>query len=521
MPHLLILISYLCVFTTKGIGVTLPKLDENKEHRIAILDLMPFFASARYRGLSNELFEKTNRELKKILRYTVSSQEQVYTLFSRVLEKNNREWRESGLNEIDELAAAGNISMLLYAKSDFQLNDAREFNISVKLYFAPESADITLGNLTGRLDQAGIILPIDGMVRLISQTVSRMLGKEPQKSALGSEMILLLAPKYNNNNELSELQKQTAGEQNFVIDRLRREHGYNLVYYAEFLRNNNIRPFQRSEGKLANWIKKNDIQRILYMKVKTGLVTLINVVEGRPKRKVTFDVDTPSAFKSSKINEIARGFYIEPKIKIETINELSNVSVTSWRDVSFEIGFNPFYQFILAGDTRELNFLGGGFLIHMRAPIASIFNIPASRTQTSSDFSRSLFFGLSLHSAYVRENLIVRQTLPVTGVQADQSLTRWFQNYTIAFEVSYLYPVTPSFRAGLSLRPGYHIGFFGNTLTSSPSEIYRNFALYSGLEANFLITQGLSLNLGIGYSTHSTRFAFHGFYSSLGISFIL
>ena len=513
IPHLLILFFYLCVFTTQQMGVTLPKLNKNKEHRIAVLDLMPFWSSTRYRHLSDELFQKTNREFKKKFRYTISSQRQVHSLFSKVLKKNGRKWREARLNEIRELAAAGNISILLYAKSDFKRNSANEFNISVKLYLPSERADLTLGKLTGKLDRAGVTLPIDDMVRLISQSIRSMLGNQTPRSARGSGMVLLLAPKYT--NALSTLQKQTRDEQNFVINYLYREHRYNLVYYAEFLRNNNIRPFRRSEGKLVTWIQRNRIQRILYMKVKNNSVTLINVVEGRPKHKATFDVDTPARIKNSKINKIAQGFYIKPNIQTASGSGLSTVA-TNLQNVSFELGFNPFYQLVLAGDTKKLNFLGGGFLIHIRAPLASIFGM-----STSTGFSRSLFFGLSLHSAYIRENSIVRQTLPEIGVQVDQNLARWFQNYTVAFEVSYLYPVTPSFRAGLSLRPGYNIGFFGDTLTSSPSEVYGDFSLYSGLEANFLIAQGFSLNLGIGYSTHSLNFVFHGFYSSLGISFLL
>ena len=437
----------------------------------------------------------------------------MHSLFSKVLKKNGRKWREARLNEIRELAAAGNISILLYAKSDFKRNNANEFNISVKLYLPSKKADLTLGKLTGKLDRTGFTLPIDDMVRLISRSISKMLGKQTPGSARDTGMVLLLAPKYT--NALSELQKKTRDEQNFVINYLYREHRYNLVYYAEFLRNNNISPFRKSEGKLVTWIKKNRIQRTLYMKVKNNSVTLANIVEGRPKHKATFDVDAPARIKNSKLNKIAAGFYIKPDIQTVSGNDLSTVAV-NLQNVSFEIGFNPFYQFVLVvDDTKKLNFLGGGFLIHMRAPLTGIFNM-----STSTGFSRSLFFGLSLHAAYIRENLIVRQTLPEFGVQVNQNLARWFQNYTVAFEVSYLYPVTPSFRAGLSLRPGYNIGFFGDTL-SSPSNIDGGFALYLGLEANFLIAQGFSLNLGIGYSTHSLNFVFHGFYSSLGVSFLL
>ena len=343
--------------------------------------------------------------------------------------------------------------------------------------------------------------------------------------------VILILPQLNTPSGDEQENKQTDIEINHIKKAIADHYDVQMLFFTEHLKKNIFltMPSDTKKDFLKSLIKKDKIHKFLKVKMEAGLITTKVIVNYKFKRQFTYSIGASNAIKKvnfqkmaytlglKKENVIRRGktaFKISALQKIKKSDSTTKLN-RNWQNIIYEVGLNPFYQLSWASfsDVHLLSHFGGGLTLYSRISINQIqrlFTKSGTLNQPTKKFGgwlSALHLGASFTPVYS---------------QSDTPLQNNFlQNYLFSFELSYLYPITKTWRLGLGFRPGFYLAYLSsNNGVFTKNVQFRNIVLPITLEVNYLINSSLILNVGLSenlYGLTSNSFI-HGVGILVGFS---
>ena len=373
-------------------------------------------------------------------------------------------------------------------------------------------------------------------------------GKGVKTATKKRKSLILVLPKLNTSSEDEQEKKQTDTEINHIKKIIHDYYNARILFLTDYIKHDIFlaMPSDAKQDLLKSLIKKYKIHRLLKVKMEAGLITTKVIVNYKFKRQFTYSIEASNAIKKVNFQKMAYTLGLKKAtivrrgksaFKISALQKMqkNNDKTTSkhslsqklkksdsttklnpnWKNVIYEIGLNPFYQLSWTSfaDVHLFNYLGGGLTLYSRISINQIqrlFTKSGTLNQPTKKLGgwwSALHLGASFTSVYSQLDT--------------PSHNSFLQNYLFSFELSYLYPITKTWRLGLGVRPGFYLGYLSsNNGVLSNNVQFRNIALPITLEVNYLINSSLILNIGLSenlYDLTSNSFI-HGVGILVGFS---
>ena len=490
--------------------------------RVAVLAFANSSNLSEYEYLSESISDTIRSRLNQIFEYEKVSQKKVTKRLSSLLKKAKRRWYQMQLLDIKALAKKEKLDIVIYgnyrriAKTKDGVDQAE---IITSIYFAKKDQNVVLDTSLSELS-IQILTTAETIAEHSVDEIQIIVGGEEEDD---SPAILVNV----NVGEDQSNSKEVRKEIKYIRRHLEKEHGQKVIFLSDYLGENKGVPPPESvkeKSSLVRWSKKYDIKKIIRVRVKIAgdLVQIDVIKEGRPQKEVQYELNAPPEVKKENLKQVKKLLKIRKKRGKVSLS-VAAVSKYNWKDASYEIGLNPFYQATLGavGQQGPLSPLGGGAALYFRTPLSSMITpgkqASAKNSQPSANrFADSLFFGVHLSANYFQ------QTFSSSGSTEDML----FQSYLVSFEIAFLYTFTGELRAGLSLRPGYYIGFSSQSLGTvstgrSLERLYSGFVLPVFLEMNYLFSDRFALNVGLGNFIYDILGnTVHGLSCFIGVSYV-
>ena len=493
--------------------------------RVAVLDFANTNNLSEYAYLSRSIADAIKVRLNQIFEYEKVSNRKVRRSFSSLLRKAKRKWYRMELLDIKAVAKKEKLDVVIYGSYKRIAKRKRgvdQVEVITSIYFAKKDHNIILDKKTSELNPK-ILTTSENIAEYSVDRIKAIIGAEEAEEEEEDESPAILVNVNVGENQSDS--KKVRKEIEYIRRNLEKEHGQKVIFLPDYLdKNTGVQPPEsvKKKSSLISWSKKYDIKKVIRVRVKIvrGLVQIDIIKEGKPQKEVRYELDDPPKVKKEKIKRVKKLLKIPKKKKKKVSLSVAVVSRFNWKDVSYEVGLNPFYQ-ATQGGAGPISSLGGGFTLYFRTSLRSIIMLgkqasDKNNRSTANWFANSLFFGTHFSANYFQ------QTFSSPSGTADL----FFQNYLVSFEASFLYPFTGELRAGLSLRPGYYIGFSSQglgaiSMVSTDETLYSGFVLPVFFEMSYLVSDRLALNIGVGdfmYDVLST--VSHGLSTFVGISYV-
>ena len=500
--------------------------DEEKSSfaRVAVLDFANTSNLSEYKYLSRSISDAIKTRLNQIFKYEKVSRRKVARSFSTILKRAKRRWYQLELSDIKVLAKEEKLDVVIYGSYKRIARRRRgvdQIEIITNIYFTKKAQNIVLDKKISEINPK-ILTTAENIAENSVDKIQTIIGADEEEEEEDESPAILVNVNVGENQRQP---RQVRKEIEYIRRNLEKEHGQRVVFLSDYLgKNKRVQPPEsvKKKSSLVRWSKKYDIKKIIRVRVKiVGNLVQIDVIkEGKPQKEVEYEIDAPPEVKKENLKQVKKLLKIPKKKKKKVSLSVAVVSKQDWRSVSYEIGLNSFYQLTLSG-AGSTSILGGGFTLYSRTSLKSITTFGDQPLDKSGEPSAhwlfdSLFFGAHLSGNYLQ------QTFSSESGSADLFL----QNYLVSFEVSFLYAFTGELRAGLSLRPGYYIGFANQSLgtistAGSGETLYSGFVLPIFFEMSYLVSARFALNTGLGnfmYDLSST--GSHGLSAFVGVSYV-
>ncbi len=312
---------------------------------------------------------------------------------------------------------------------------------------------------------------------------------------------ILILSNLNNSSKDGKQKEQINTEIATLQKAIHRHYGVEFLLFSNYLKKDIVLKMSLEAKKkiLRSLIQKYRIHKFLRVKMQSGLVKTNIVVNNKSNDQVAYDVTASNEIKEASFQRIAYALGSKKHVstnngrivfKIPSSQAMSlRTYQRSWKNVAYEIGLNPFYQFsyLSPKNTNASSLIGGGLILYSRLSFNQIwrmFTKSNNHERKLKEWSRSFHLGVGLTLNYIQNN--------------DDAQMNFFQNYIFSLDLSYLYPLTDTWRLGIALRPGFYFGYI-----VSKSKIFengshvRNVILPVILEASYILSQSFILNVGL------------------------
>ncbi len=147
------------------------------EVRIAIIDLFNFFASPKYRPLSDEINFGLRSELAKLFEMKNVSREGIQASFLEILDNNNHRWERKEDEDIKELAEKENLDYVIYFTSIFDKEKAKvmgAYEVFPKIYSKVRKKVFIREALPFQIRGGSVEFPIEKSIEKVFQGMLRL-----------------------------------------------------------------------------------------------------------------------------------------------------------------------------------------------------------------------------------------------------------------------------------------------------------------------------------------------------------